>query len=77
MQAQPITRDPHVIARLNGTLARCRSLVFEQREVVRTRTRSNWLAAGIAPLHSTDPPASEELSARGALAHSAEQALRD
>jgi hypothetical protein len=50
---------------------------MQAQPITRTRTRSNWLAAGIAPLHSTDPPASEELSARGALAHSAEQALRD
>ena len=60
--------DPASIPVLNETLARCRELFLDRKEFWRTRERSDWVGSLIRPLHTTSPPATEELSAMAAIA---------
>ncbi len=62
-----ITQDVESVRMLNETLSRCRVLFLEEWATVRTRERTNWIGAGIRPLHVTSPPAREEMSALLAL----------
>lgn len=60
---RPLTHDPEAVMLLNETLARCRILMMERREIIRTRERVRWIGAAIRPLHVTEPPTAEEMSA--------------
>jgi hypothetical protein len=64
---QPLIEDAAMVLLLNETLARCRVLFIEQREVVRTRERVRWIGAAIRPLFVTEPPTTDEMSALGAV----------
>jgi hypothetical protein len=57
---------PATVKLLNETLARCRILFIERREVVRTRERVRWIGAAIRPLMK-EPPTMAEMSALGAV----------
>jgi hypothetical protein len=67
MTRRASTLDPERTRLLNETLARCRVVVLERRELWCTRERSDWVGACIRPLHSTSP-SREERSALRALA---------
>jgi hypothetical protein len=62
------TADSDSVRELNETLARCRVLLLERRDLVRTRERSDWLSALTSKLVSSVPPPEEELSGMAALA---------